>query len=81
MESGGPSSDWDTGGRSPGAQPLPVGMLRSEVCFCLSFVPLLWEPAPGGGELTQVLLTCHHPPSPTGWWLGERERERNQRAT
>ena len=22
------------------------------------------EPDPGGGDLTQVLLTCHHPPSP-----------------
>ena len=51
-------------GSAPRAQPLPMGMLRSEVCFCLCFVLLPGEPDPGGGDLTRVLLTCHHPPSP-----------------
>ena len=64
------------------AQPLPVGMLRSEVCFCLCFVLSPGEPDPGGGDLTQVLLTCHHPPSPKrerGGGYRERGRGENRR--
>lgn len=33
-------------------------------CLYLCFVPLQGKPDPGGGDLPQELLTCHHPPSP-----------------
>lgn len=46
-------------------------------CIYLCLVPLLWEPDPGGGDLLQVLLTCHHPPSPTR----EKEKEREKPET
>lgn len=31
-------------------------------CFYLCFIPLQGKPDPGGGDLPQALLICHHPP-------------------
>jgi hypothetical protein len=69
----GPSLTGETVGLVPGRNRSGCGCCGAR-CFYLSIVPLEGEPDPGGGDLPQALLTCHHPPSP----IRERDREREK---